>query len=124
MGRWCSSMKSSAKRPTFGRPMTSICWSTLRAEPVGLARIHAVLIVADFSQDAPSPEGIAHRYRRGGAVIDILGPDNVGDRARFDLGAGRTIEAPGTTQALRRSERSSSISARQPRFSVRTSSAP
>lgn len=36
-------------------------------------------------------------------MIDILGPDNVGERAKLDLGVGRTIQAPGTTQALRRS---------------------
>ena len=75
----------------------------LRAEPAGLARIHDALIVAEFSQDAPSPDGVAHRYRRGGAVIDVLGPDNMGERAQLGLGAGRTIQAPGTTQALRRS---------------------
>lgn len=37
-------------------------------------------------------------------LFDVLAPDNVGNRARLVLGAGRTIEAPGTTQALRRSE--------------------
>ncbi len=37
----------------------------LRAEPAGLARIHLALESAGFSQDAPSPEGAAHRYRRG-----------------------------------------------------------
>lgn len=75
----------------------------LRAEPAGLARIHAVLGDARFEQDAPGPEGTAHRYRRGAAVIDVLAPDNVGKRAQLQLGSGRTIEAPGTSQAFRRS---------------------
>lgn len=75
----------------------------LRAEPAGLARIHSALISAGFDQDSPGPEGIAHRYRRGAAVIDVLAPDNVGQRAQLKLGSGRTIEAPGTSQAFHRS---------------------
>lgn len=74
----------------------------LRAEPAGLARVHEALIGADFMQDAPGPDGAAHRYRRGDAVFDVLAPDNVGERAQLSLGAGRTIEAPGTTQAFHR----------------------
>jgi hypothetical protein len=65
----------------------------LRAEPAGLTRIHKALTDASFDQDQPGPEGTAHRYRRGSAVIDVLAPDNVGKRAQLDLGAGRTIEA-------------------------------
>ena len=74
----------------------------LRAEPAGLARIHSALISASFEQDSPGPEGTAHRYRRSEAVIDVLAPDNVGKRAQLKLGSGRTIEAPGTSQAFRR----------------------
>lgn len=74
----------------------------LRAEPAGLARVHEALLGADFSQDPPGPDGAAHRYRRGDAVFDVLAPDNVGERAQLSLGAGRTIEAPGTTQAFHR----------------------
>ena len=74
----------------------------LRAEPAGLARIHSALISASFEQDSPGPEGTAHRYRRGAAVIDVLAPDNVGKRAPLTLGSGRTIEAPGTSQAFHR----------------------
>ncbi|WP_395158763.1 hypothetical protein [Ilumatobacter sp.] len=75
----------------------------LRAEPAGLSRIHSALISASFDQDSPGPEGTAHRYRRGSAVIDVLAPDNLGKRLQLKLGSGRTIEAPGTTQAFRRS---------------------
>lgn len=76
----------------------------LRANPSGLAVIHGALVSAGFDQDTPAPSGTAHRYRRGGAVIDVLAPDNIGTRARLGLGAGHTIEAPGSTQAFLRSE--------------------
>jgi len=75
----------------------------IRTEPAGLVRIHSALGDAGFDQDAPSPEGTAHRYRRGAAVINVLAPDNVGKRAQLQLGSGRTIEAPGTSQAFHRS---------------------
>lgn len=93
------------RRATDVRPTDDVdVVVNLRAEPAGLARIHEVLVRAQFSQDAPSPDGAAHRYRRGSAVIDVLAPDNVGERAQLRIGAGRTIEAPGTTQAFQRSE--------------------
>ena len=75
----------------------------LRAEPDGLARVHDTLISAGFEQDMPGPDGAAHRYLRDGAVFDVLAPDNLGERAQLTLGVGRTIEAPGTSQAFRRS---------------------
>ncbi len=74
----------------------------LRIDPAALEHTHTVLAGAGFSQDLPSPEGVAHRYRRGGATIDILAPDHMGTRARLSLGSGRTIEAPGTSQAFGR----------------------
>lgn len=74
----------------------------LRVEPTALGHTHNVLARAGFSQDIPSPEGVAHRYRRGGATIDVLAPDHIGARAKLSLGSGRTIEAPGTSQAFGR----------------------
>lgn len=92
------------RRATDVRPTDDVdVVVNLRAEPGGLARVHDTLVSSQFSQDAPSPDGAAHRYRRGGAVIDVLAPDNVGKRAQLKIGVGRTIEAPGTTQAFRRS---------------------
>lgn len=76
----------------------------LRTDPAGLPKMHAVLTDAGFVQDPPNPEGAAHRYRRGDASFDVLAPDNLGERASLALGAGRTIAAPGTTQAVARSE--------------------
>jgi len=75
----------------------------LRVEPAGLARVHQTLIAASFDQALPSADGIAHRYTRVGATIDVLAPDRLGSRARLALGSGRTIEAPGGSQALVRS---------------------
>jgi hypothetical protein len=74
----------------------------LRVKPAGLAHAHHVLTRSGFDQSAPSRNGIAHRYRRGGATIDVLAPDNPGRRAPLTLGIGRTIEAPGASQALAR----------------------
>ncbi|CAN5557060.1 hypothetical protein BH10ACT2_BH10ACT2_25340 [soil metagenome] len=74
----------------------------LRIDPAALEHTHSVLAGTGFSQDLPSPEGVAHRYRRDGATIDILAPDHMGTRAQLSLGSGRTIEAPGTSQAFGR----------------------
>ncbi len=52
-----------------------------------------------------SPEGLAHRYVRDGVSIDVLAPEGLG--ARTDLTTtppGRTLQIPGGTQALDRTE--------------------
>lgn len=49
----------------------------LRADPGGLARIHDTLRDAGFHQDQPGPDGMAHRFRRRGAAIDVLAPDDL-----------------------------------------------
>jgi len=61
-----------------------------------------VLTEAGFEQQQPGAEGIARRFIRDEAVIDVLAPDNVGGRANLKLGFGRTIAVPGATQALTR----------------------
>lgn len=58
-----------------------------------------------FALDGMSPDGIAHRYRRGGVSVDVLAPDGLG--ARPDLTTtppGRTVQVPGGTQALARTQ--------------------
>jgi hypothetical protein len=75
----------------------------LRVRPGGLTHVHHVLIRSGFEQSMPSKDGIAHRYRRAGATIDVLAPDDLGRRAPLTLGIGRTIRAPGASQALARS---------------------
>ena len=86
-------------RPTNGADVVV----DLRVEPKGLERIHELLLGHELVQDPPSGEGVAHRYRRGNASVHVLAPDNLGQRPRLQLGVGRTLAAPGTTQALRRS---------------------
>lgn len=57
-----------------------------------------------------APEGIQHRFKRrtddGELKVDVLAPDHVGARADLTTTPpGRTIEVPGGTRALQRSER-------------------
>ncbi len=57
-----------------------------------------------YELDPPTSDGRAHRFRRGGAVVDVLAPDGVGPRASLiTIPPGRTVAVPGGTQALLRS---------------------
>ena len=52
-----------------------------------------------------SPEGIAHRYARGGVSIDVLAPEGLGPRTNLTTTPpGRTLQVSGGTQALDRTE--------------------
>jgi hypothetical protein len=77
----------------------------LRASQRMLATFTGVLKDMGFTPET-SAEGIQHRWRRDKAQIDVLIPEGVGERAAALTGAGGapTIRAPGTTQALKRSE--------------------
>ena len=58
-----------------------------------------------FSLAGASPNNIAHRYQRDGASIDVLAPEGLGGRANLTTTRpGRTLEVPGGTQALDRTE--------------------
>jgi len=58
-----------------------------------------------FEQDGISPDGIAHRYRRNRVTIDVLAPEGLGERADLTTTRpGRTVQVPGGTQALDRTE--------------------
>ena len=58
-----------------------------------------------FSLAGASPDNIAHRYRRDRASIDVLAPEGLGSRANLTTTRpGRTLEVPGGTQALDRTE--------------------
>lgn len=60
---------------------------------------------AGFTPTGQSPDGVAHRYLRGHAVIDVLAPEGLGPRADLTTTPpGRTIQVPGGTQALARTE--------------------
>ncbi len=83
--------------------MTSMSLSTCVPNHQDLTESTSLFVGLAFNRTVPvlkaPPTGIAVEA----AVVDVLAPDNMGERARLDLGAGRPIEAPGTTQALRRS---------------------
>ncbi|MFO6451483.1 MULTISPECIES: hypothetical protein [unclassified Aeromicrobium] len=80
----------------------------IRADPAALMAISAELEDMGFAPEI-STDGIAHRYTRvsepSPLVIDVLAPEGVGDRANLVTSPpGRTIEVPGGTQALKRTE--------------------
>ena len=52
-----------------------------------------------------SPTGLAHRYYRGPVNIDVLAPEGLGPRTDITTTPpGRTLQVPGGTQALARTE--------------------
>lgn len=58
-----------------------------------------------FELDGASPEGLAHRYGRGKVSVDVLAPEGLGLRADLTTTPpGRTLQVPGGTQALNRTE--------------------
>lgn len=84
----------------------------IRADPGAITAIVGALGAAGFSVDGISPQGLAHRYTRpvpgpGGlkVLVDVLAPDGVGERADLKTTPpGRTVQVPGGTQALHRTE--------------------
>ena len=77
----------------------------IRASQSMLATFTGALIDMGFKPEI-SGDGIQHRWRRDEAQLDVLIPEGAGVRATALTGAGGapTIAAPGTTQALNRSE--------------------
>ncbi len=80
----------------------------IRADPSALRQISNFLTARELEPD-PAPDGIVHRFigmvHSDEIVIDILAPDHVGERADLTTTpGGRTIEVPGGTQALSRTE--------------------
>lgn len=81
----------------------------VRAAPNAIGAIVRELQRAGFSVAGMSPDGLAHRYERSAVPttvkIDILAPDGLGPRTDLTTTRpGRTIEMPGGTQALQRTE--------------------
>jgi hypothetical protein len=57
-----------------------------------------------YQLDRPTPDGRAHRFRRGDAVVDVLAPDGGGARSSLlTIPPSRTIKVAGGSQALARS---------------------
>lgn len=77
----------------------------VRAYVGATAEAASRLLASGFTENGPSPDGIAHRFTRGVVVVDVLAPDGVGARtSRATIGGGRTVQVPGGSQALQRSE--------------------
>ena len=71
----------------------------------GTAAFVADLVGRGFEMDGSSPDGIAHRYRRGGVSVDVLAPDGLGPRTDLTTTPpNRTIRVPAGTQALSRTQ--------------------
>lgn len=78
----------------------------VRADVRMLHRVTEALADMGFTSAGISPEGLQHRWVRGEGILDVLLPDGVGERARQRIGVtgSPTLETPGGTQALHRSE--------------------
>ena len=58
-----------------------------------------------FELEGTSPVGLAHRYRRNTVTVDVLAPEGLGPKTDLTTTPpGRTLQAPGGTQALERTE--------------------
>jgi hypothetical protein len=83
----------------------------IRAETRALKKIVAALVTAGFAPE-PAGDDLVHRYLRAAKaadkqlIIDLLAPEGVGANADLTTSPpGRTVEAPGGTQSLNRTER-------------------
>jgi hypothetical protein len=83
----------------------------IRTDPGGIRQVVEALEAMDFSLENFSGEDLAHRYvrtsgRAGEVKIDILAPEGLGSRADLTTTRpGRTVQMPGGSQALARTER-------------------
>lgn len=74
------------------------------ARPPGALRaIDAALREQGFELVGPDLDGYAHRYERGGLVVDVLAPDGIKPPTSLRRGI-KAIGVPGGSQALSRSE--------------------
>jgi hypothetical protein len=63
------------------------------------------LLSAGYTETRPNPDGIAHRFTKGVIVVDVLAPESLGRlTSRATIEGGRTVQVPGGTQALERTE--------------------
>lgn len=77
----------------------------VRAMPGATAKLSATLIKQGFKLGEPSAFGLAHRFVRDGVAIDVLAPDGLNTvRSRLTVGKLHTVEVPGGTQALHRTQ--------------------
>ena len=83
----------------------------VRAKPRGTEWLADWLQGRGFALEGVSPDGVGHRFVRNAAggpgrtVVDVLAPEGLGSRTvTYTVRPARTVQAPGTVQAFRRSE--------------------
>src|SRR5438876_5901395 len=75
------------------------------AGPHGTRRVSRALEGMRFALDPPTALGLGHVFRKGGVEIDVLAPDGLHTKARrITVPPAHTVQVPGGTQALRRTE--------------------
>lgn len=82
----------------------------VRVKPGGTEWLADWLQHQGFELDGVSPEDVGHRFVRdaaggpGRTIVDVLAPEGLGDRANtYTVRPARTVQAPGSVQAFRRS---------------------
>lgn len=76
-----------------------------RAVSTATADLSQTLTEIGFVFEEPSMGGQGFTFARRGVLVDVLAPEGLGSRARLrTIGAARTIEVPGGTQALSRTQ--------------------
>lgn len=78
----------------------------IRAYPTMLHDFTALLVELNFKSAGESLAGHQHRWLRGQAMVDVLIPRHLGERAdgRRGVTGGTTVAAPASQQALDRAE--------------------
>lgn len=77
----------------------------VRAMPGATQKLAAVLTGQGFKLAEVSAFGLAHRFVRGDVSVDVLAPDGLGTtESRLTVGKLHTVEVPGGSQALNRTE--------------------
>jgi hypothetical protein len=81
----------------------------VRADRHALTQVVRQLYRLGFTLESISTDSLAHRYSRAAqprpVQVDVLGPDRLGERADLTTTPpGRTVQVPGGTQALFRTE--------------------
>ena len=81
----------------------------IRVDQGAIRAVVTALEVAGFRVDGYGPDGLAHRYAKPSTplpvVVDVLAPEGLGANADLTTTKpGRTLQVPGGTQALRRTE--------------------
>lgn len=98
---WCAQRDSWPMRPTDDVDAVL----DVRGYPEILASVTGALARLGFTPDGTSASGHQHRWVRERAVVDVLIPRHLGERAskRTGVGGATTIETPGAQKVLNRS---------------------